>query len=99
MELGLIAVVAWLPGAAQEVSKLPSFEGATIKPVDPKKSSIVGFLSQPGGRVEIGFGSVKMLGGIVSSEGGGYGEHQFQGGGVWRGGAIGIESVTRPTEN
>ena len=42
-------------------AKLPAFEVATIKPIDPNKGGAVGFYSFPGGRVNVGFATVKIL--------------------------------------
>jgi uncharacterized protein (TIGR03435 family) len=42
-------------------AKVSAFEVATIRPADPNVGGRLGFLSQPGGRVEIGFATVKML--------------------------------------
>jgi len=40
----------------------PAFEAATIKPIDPNGGGgAVGFYSYPGGRVHMGFSSVKMI--------------------------------------
>jgi uncharacterized protein (TIGR03435 family) len=44
-----------------ETTKLPAFEVATIKPVNPNGGRIVGFLSYPGGRVIVGYAKVQML--------------------------------------
>lgn len=38
-----------------------AFEVATIKPVDPKGGGAVGFYSRPGGRVFLGYASMKMI--------------------------------------
>jgi uncharacterized protein (TIGR03435 family) len=42
-------------------AKLPAFEVATIKPINPNAGGVVGFISSPGGRVNVGFATVKML--------------------------------------
>ncbi len=39
----------------------PSFEVATIKPVDPTTGGAIGFYGRPGGRVLVGFADLKML--------------------------------------
>jgi uncharacterized protein (TIGR03435 family) len=44
-----------------EASRLPAFEVATIKPIDPNAGGAVGFYSRPGGRVLLGYASVKMM--------------------------------------
>jgi len=41
--------------------KLPAFEVATVRPINPSAGGVVGFISQPGGRVHVGFATVKML--------------------------------------
>lgn len=41
--------------------RLPAFEVATIKPLDPNSSSMVGFYSYPGGRILIGAASLRMM--------------------------------------
>lgn len=46
---------------ADEATKLPAFDVATIKPINPNASSMVGFLSYPGGRVKVGYATVHML--------------------------------------
>jgi uncharacterized protein (TIGR03435 family) len=42
-------------------SSLPAFEVATIKPINPNSGGAMGFYSRPGGRVFVGYASVKML--------------------------------------
>lgn len=42
-------------------AQMPAFEVATIKPMDPNSSGIMGFLSYPGGRVVVGSATLKML--------------------------------------
>ena len=54
-------VLTFAAAGAQDMGKRPAFEVASVRPVDPKEGGAVGFLSQPGGRVQIGFASVKML--------------------------------------
>ena len=51
------------PAAAQQSSPkaLPKFDAATIKLPDPNKGGKLGFYSFPGGRVSLGFATVKML--------------------------------------
>ena len=65
--LGAIVVV--LPiGAAQQIPQQPSataalasFEVATIKPSDPQRDTLMGFISQPGGRVSLQNVKVKTV--------------------------------------
>jgi uncharacterized protein (TIGR03435 family) len=47
--------------AADAAVKLPAFEVATIKPINPNANNIVGFYSYPGGRVKVGYATVQML--------------------------------------
>ncbi len=55
-------VLVCAAAGAQDAGKRPAFEVATVRPVDLNaRSAPVGFLSQPGGRVEIGYATVKML--------------------------------------
>jgi uncharacterized protein (TIGR03435 family) len=49
------------PIAAAETVPAPAFEVATIKPIDPNGSGPMGFYSRPGGRVFLGYASVKMI--------------------------------------
>jgi uncharacterized protein (TIGR03435 family) len=44
-----------------DAAKLPAFEVATIKPTNPNAGAWVGFYSRPGGRVLLGYASVKMM--------------------------------------
>jgi uncharacterized protein (TIGR03435 family) len=44
-----------------KVATLPEFEAATIKPIDPKAGGAVGFYGRSGGRVFLGYATVKML--------------------------------------
>ena len=60
MAAALVLICAAASGQAVE-AKLPAFEVATIRPADPNKGGMVGFISRPGGRVELGFATVKML--------------------------------------
>jgi uncharacterized protein (TIGR03435 family) len=46
---------------AANVSSRPAFDAATIKPSDLNKGGAIGFYSYPGGRVHMGFSSVKLL--------------------------------------
>jgi uncharacterized protein (TIGR03435 family) len=48
------------PSQSQTQPK-PAFEVATIKPIKPGASGILGFLSYPGGRLIVGYASLKML--------------------------------------
>ncbi|MDW5267160.1 MULTISPECIES: TIGR03435 family protein [Acidobacteriaceae] len=41
--------------------KMPAFDVATIKPSDPNSGGVSGFLSYPGGRVVVGFTTLKTL--------------------------------------
>ncbi len=60
-----VVILAGLPAVtgaqSQPAASLPSFEVATIKPIDPKSGGVVGFYSRPGGRVFIGYADVKMI--------------------------------------
>jgi uncharacterized protein (TIGR03435 family) len=47
------AAFAQQPAPQAPAAALPSFEVATIKPSDPKRDPLVGFLSQPGGRISL----------------------------------------------
>lgn len=44
-----------------DASNLPAFEVATIKPINPNAGGMMGFISRPGGRVDLGFASVKIM--------------------------------------
>ena len=46
---------------ADAATKLPAFEVATIKPINPNVGDMVGFLSYSGGRVKVGYATVQML--------------------------------------
>lgn len=69
--LALVAIAVDLPTSHGQTSAppspatasaiLPAFEVATIKLVDPSRGGVMGFYSRPGGRVFVGFASVKML--------------------------------------
>jgi uncharacterized protein (TIGR03435 family) len=69
--VALVAALLWAamaagqaPGAqgsAPEASARAVFDAATIKPSDPNRSGAIGFYSYPGGRVHMGFSSVKLL--------------------------------------
>lgn len=48
------------PAKSQNLSK-PVFEVATIKPMNPDGSGMLGFMSYPGGKVVVGNASLKML--------------------------------------
>ena len=60
MAAALVLICAAASGQVVE-AKRPAFEVATIRPVDPNKGGMVGFISRPGGRVELGYATVKML--------------------------------------
>jgi uncharacterized protein (TIGR03435 family) len=47
--------------ASPNASTLPSFEAATIKPSDPARDTILGFVTGPGGRVYLSNAKMKML--------------------------------------
>jgi uncharacterized protein (TIGR03435 family) len=47
--------------ARSDASTLPSFEVATIKPMDPNAGGALGFYSRPGGRVFVGAATVKTI--------------------------------------
>jgi uncharacterized protein (TIGR03435 family) len=59
----IFAQVAAVPTSGSEsgTAKLPEFEVATIKPVDMKPGGHVGPETFPGGRVDIGYASLKNL--------------------------------------
>jgi uncharacterized protein (TIGR03435 family) len=65
--LGAMAVAQPIASAQQATQHpsaaavLPSFEVATIKPVDPAHGGAMGFYSRPGGRVFLGFANAKTI--------------------------------------
>jgi uncharacterized protein (TIGR03435 family) len=59
--LALVLPVALAQQPATPTPPVPAFEVAAIKPVDPNKGGVSGFLCYPGGRVFIGNANIKML--------------------------------------
>jgi uncharacterized protein (TIGR03435 family) len=64
-----------------DASKLPAFEVATIKPIDPDPDAkhTVGFYSRPGGRVFLGYATLKMMMSYAFD----VQEYQISGGPAW----------------